>query len=429
MSSLPPQKFSNRQPGSPLELRVLQGAQAGASVVLAGDAMTMGSATTCDVILVGTGVVPFHARLEAATDNFSVVAIDGSITTSIDAPPTAPWRLGTTIYIGSVAITVDHASAAWNEITATSTVPVPTTGSGTMGSRPPVIRSVFKVVGALLALVLIYTVISAQWPRSSEEQLSSGDLASIKTLLVHRSSSSGNMLVVDTTPQIPVIRGYLPTKKQVQTLKNEMSRWQHKVKIEVLSDEILASTSRQFLIVERSPLKINVTNGRAQLSGLSPGRKALHRLADGLQKKIAGLAAVDMEFVQHAELAEWVSQWRDSQPETVHGPIRVEVAAADADADDRQTLEGALSQEQIQKIMTALTQRSQQKNLLLDMVAAIEIRPELSGDVPLVRAFSAGPVPYVFLANGQRVMIGGLVNGFNLIAIGPSGPIFKKQGT
>lgn len=428
MSSLPSKNNSVHQFGPPLEMRVLQGAQAGASVALAGDAMTIGSATTCDVILVGAGVAPFHARLEAAADYFSVVAIDGSVTASAGAAHAAPWRLGTTIYIGGVAITVDHASAAWNEITAPSMASIPATGSGTLGNRPLAVRPAYKVVGVLLALVLICALISTQWPSGAQGQLSSRDLASIKTLLAHRSSSSSNMLVVDTVPQIPVVRGYLPTKKQVRTLKNEMSRWQRSIEIEVLSDEILASSSRQFLMAESSPLKISVTDGHAQLSGLSPGQEALQRLADSLHKKINGLAAVDMAFVQHAELAEWVSQWRDSQPETVHGPIRVNVAAA-ADIDGTQTLEGALSQKQIQKIMATLTQRSQQKNLLLNMVSAIEIRPELSGDAPLVRAFSAGPVPYVFLANGQRVMIGGLVNGFNLIAIGPSGPIFKKQGT
>lgn len=428
MPSPLPQKYSDHRARPSLELRVLQGAQAGASVELTGDGMTIGSATTCDVILAGAGIAPLHARLEAGADDFSVVAIDGSVAASAGAPCAAPWPLGTTIHMNGIAITVDHAAAPWNEIAPPPLTPLPAMAAGAPGGVPLAIRPVYKVVAAVLTFILICAVINTQWQRTAKNPLSSGDMAAIKHLLAQRSnSSSGAVLAIDTTTPVPVVRGYLPTTKQLHALSRELEQWRGDLQIAVLADDALASAGRQFLIAESSALKISVAGGRAQLSGLSPGKKTVQRLAADLRKKVVGLAAVDLQSVGKDQLEEWLQLWRERQPATVHGPVQIRIAA-DVDKTGRPILDGALAPEQIQKMMTALVQRSRQKKLLLDIASTVDIRPELSNPMPSIRAFSAGAVPYVFLTDGQRIMIGGMVNGFNLVAIDRAGPVFKRQG-
>jgi hypothetical protein len=188
----------------------------------------------------------------------------------------------------------------------------------------------------------------------------------------------------------------------------------------------LLAASRHFLIQEHSPLKVTIVDGQARLSGRDVRREDVNRLAQDLKKNVSGLASVNATFVDQARLEGWLRiWWRQNVPVSDQGAQAIHVvtnAAGDLE------LRGALSLPQSERLQEALTRRSLQKEMLLAVHIAITTPTELSNKPPNVRAFSAGAVPYVFLTTGKRLMIGGAVDGFQLVAINEKGPVFEKQG-
>jgi type III secretion system YscD/HrpQ family protein len=410
-----------------LELRVLLGAQAGAALPLSGDHAVIGSGRQCDVILQGPGVALQHANLTIAADGFSLSALDGEITAATDAAAAPPWRFGTTVYLGGVGVTIDHGSAEWLSA-APPQAPAPSDRTGNTPQWHAGLSRRWRHL-ALLTAVLISLSIGAQliWAGRSEaavgHALSPADMDALKTLIARHGRDAA--LTLDATSKKTVVRGYLPTVRQVNLLRKDLYEWRRNLVIDVHADDALLAAGRHFLIRERSPLKIAVTAGQALLSGLDAQTEDVKRLAQDIKKALPGLAGVNATFVDRQRLESWLRLWRKDLAANGRdaGPVSI-----DATAEGDLALHGTLAPQQIEDLRNALTRRSLQKNMLLALRINVAASPEPSRQMPAVRAFSTGAVPYVFLANGRRVMIGGAVEGFHLVAINRAGPVFEKQG-
>lgn len=413
-----------------IELRVLLGAQAGAALPLTSESTVIGSDEQCDVILQSPGVALRHARLSVTADGFSLNALDGGIVASSGAPAAPPWRFGTTVYLGDVGITIDRSNAAW-----TAASPPQTTANtqqkiniGNISQWPAAALQRWKqwvlLAGILVTLSVGTQLILTRHSQAAvEEKLSQSNIRSIETLIARHGGDAA--LKLDTTAKKPVVRGYLPTVKQVNALRRDLSGWRQTLVVDVQAEDVLLAASRHFLIREHSALKVLMVNGKAQLSGLGTRKTDVARLAQDLKKTVTGLDGVNAAFVDRDRLDGWLRAWRKdvSASGRTPGPVHIETAA-NGDLE----LRGKLAPQSIQQLRDTLTRRSLQKNMLLALHIAIATPAESSGRPPAVRAFSAGSVPYVFLTNGRRVMIGGAVNGFHLIAINETGPVFEKQG-
>lgn len=99
-----------------IELRVLQGPQAGCRLAIApGQTYTVGSADECSVVLVGQHVQPEHAELQVLADMVRIRPIGGPIwIDGLELPREGePWELGTVFLVGRVALCVDEVDMPW----------------------------------------------------------------------------------------------------------------------------------------------------------------------------------------------------------------------------------------------------------------------------------------------------------------------------
>lgn len=99
-----------------VELRVLQGPQAGCRLLLApGQVYSLGTSDECSIVLVGPGVEPEHARLLTQADMVEVTAVDGSV--FIDGielvASSEAWEPGSVFLVGRVALCVDEVDRPW----------------------------------------------------------------------------------------------------------------------------------------------------------------------------------------------------------------------------------------------------------------------------------------------------------------------------
>lgn len=109
-----------------IELRVLQGPQAGSRLAIAaGQTYSLGSADECSVVLVGQDVLPEHAEVQVLGDMVRIRPVGGSVW--IDGSELSregePWELGSVFLIGRVALCIDEVGMPWpsEEIIAAST--------------------------------------------------------------------------------------------------------------------------------------------------------------------------------------------------------------------------------------------------------------------------------------------------------------------
>ncbi|MDB5774988.1 MAG: hypothetical protein JWP38_1121 [Herbaspirillum sp.] len=412
-----------------MELRILLGPQAGATLPLIEKNIVIGADEQCDVILQSPGIAPRHARLSLTTNRFSLDAIDGEVIAADRAQAAAPWKFGTTIYLGDVALTVDRGAARWNTAS-----PLPQNNAN--APRKMLDISLWSnkllqrwkrwalITTALLTLSVGTQAIIANHSQAAAGQaLSSVDKHSIEMLIARYGRGAG--LTLDTSHSRPVVRGYLPTVKQVNALKKSLLKWHDGVIVDVQAEDILLAASRHFLNAENSHLKVRIVNGQAQLSGFDIDKRNVKRIAGEMKKSVAGLAGVNATFVAPERLEEWLQAWRKGAPTDNReiGPLRISTTAA-GDLE----LHGTLTPQWAQQLSDTLTRRSLQKNMLLPLRIVTAAPAGSANQPPAVRAFSAGAVPYVFLTNGRRVMIGGAVDGFHLVAINQTGPIFQRYG-
>jgi type III secretion system YscD/HrpQ family protein len=414
-----------------IELRVLHGPQAGAALPLTDEEIVIGSDGQCDVILQSPTIAACHARLAVTASEFTLYALDGEIVASEGAATLPPWQLGTTIYLGDVGITIDHIGADWAAAPPRQIV----MNEGAAIEPSPrwsmVLQRHWKTATLILAM-LIGMSIAVQWTQftrvktAATHKLSSTNLEAINALIARY--SHGVPLTLDTDAATATVRGFLPNANQVSALKRDLSRWREDLNVDVQSEDTLLAASRNFLAQEHSTLKVAIVNGYARLSGFGNEKKEVMRLAQDMKKNVTGLAGVDAMFVEREQLEAWLRAWRR---ETLGGgqiqnPPPETLFVENTPAGNLE-LHGTLTSSLMTRLRDALTHRSLQKNMLLAL--RIAITSDLTSQhPPTVQAFSAGAVPYVFLSNGRRVMMGGAVDGFQLIAINQKGPVFVKQG-
>jgi type III secretion system YscD/HrpQ family protein len=420
MSSPIPESIDN------LELRVVRGPQSGAVLPLTSENIIIGSGRQCDVILQSPCVSLRHAHLSVTAGDFSLNALDGEITTSIGASVTPPWRFGTTVYLGDVGITVTPNDATWDEASPPQAAPISQKTGNSARWQKDLIRH-WKRFALLTAILVSLSVIAQFMPdlqtAAAQYNLSPQDLHSINTVIANQGRKG--QLKLSVTAGKATISGFLPSKIQINTLHRDLSKWGKNLTIDVQAEDNLLAASRHFLIQEHSPLKVTIANGQALLSGLDSQREDIDRLALDLRKNVKGLAGVSASFVDRPRLEAWLRAWHKDMPSLDEDakPLQLE-----ANSVGDLELHGSLSPSRIELLRETLTRRSLQKNMLLAVRIAITTPSESDNKPPIVRAFSAGSVPYVFLTTGKRVIIGGAVDGFQLIAINSEGPVFEKKG-
>jgi type III secretion system YscD/HrpQ family protein len=299
MSSPTPESINN------IELRVLQGPQAGAVLPLTGEDIVIGSDRQCDVILQSPAIALRHAQLSVTDNDFSAIALDGQIIASAGVPSAPPWQFGTAIYLGDVAITIDRNTAEWSAVLPPQTITDDQNKSKSTTRWQTDLIVQWKRF-ALLAAILVSLSIAAQLLKPNRHQttvqynLSPANINSINALIAN--PGRNGLLKLDVSGTKATVHGFLPSKIQINALHRDLSKWRTNLDIDVQAEDTLLAASRHFLIQEHSPLKVTIVDGQAQLSGLDTRRADVNRLAQDLKKNVSGLAGVNATFVDRERL-------------------------------------------------------------------------------------------------------------------------------
>ncbi len=114
--ALAPTETPTRPVSADIELRVLQGPQAGCRLAIAPhQSYSLGSADECSVVLVGQHVQPEHAELQVQADMVEIRPIGGSVwVDGTELPKEGElWELGSVFLVGRVALCVDEVGMPW----------------------------------------------------------------------------------------------------------------------------------------------------------------------------------------------------------------------------------------------------------------------------------------------------------------------------
>ncbi|WP_302174073.1 FHA domain-containing protein [uncultured Hydrogenophaga sp.] len=114
--ALAPTETPTRPVSADIELRVLQGPQAGCRLAIAPhQSYCLGSADECSVVLVGQHVQPEHAELQVQADMVEIRPIGGSVWVDGNELPREGelWELGSVFLVGRVALCVDEVGMPW----------------------------------------------------------------------------------------------------------------------------------------------------------------------------------------------------------------------------------------------------------------------------------------------------------------------------
>jgi type III secretion system YscD/HrpQ family protein len=101
-----------------IELRVLQGPQAGSSLVLATGEYLLGSSDDCTVILAGPRLAERHAEIILGPDSLTMRALEGSVhdATGADLGEEFELAIGEPVELGGIWIAVEEVGSAWSEV-------------------------------------------------------------------------------------------------------------------------------------------------------------------------------------------------------------------------------------------------------------------------------------------------------------------------
>jgi type III secretion system YscD/HrpQ family protein len=412
-----------------VELRILNGPQTGAALPLTEQDLILGSDRACDVVLQGARIAARHASLAITENSFTLTALDGEIAAAADAASSSPWQFGASIYLGDIGVTVERCGETWQP--ASPPRPQPSSHSSLGNATGWLARPLqhWKTFTALL-IVLAVIAAGAQIIRGAHEssaaqgKLSPSNIQAINRIIDRYSGVVP--LRLEETPKGMLVHGYLSSTNRVNALRNDLATWRPALLVRVEAEDVLLAASRHFLSRQRSALKVSIAAGHAELSGVAERPEDVKRLAQDLKKNVPGLASVKATYVDKPQLEAWLRTWRKDLPPSGRNDDD-ETVRVDATPDGVLTLNGTLSPLNLTYLQQALTQHSLRQKVLLAM--RIAITPDRSSNQPpTVRSFSQGAVPYVFLSNGKRLMIGGDFEGFQLVAVQGQGPVFERKG-
>jgi type III secretion system YscD/HrpQ family protein len=425
-----------------LELRVLHGPQAGSRLTLFVGEYTLGTDDDCEVMLAGPRLMGMHARLKIDADTASISPIDGNI---LDAHGKqilgdTPLAIGIPVEIGGVWISVDEVDAPWP--TTETLIPQPSAASSAAPAESSDVsltseaqvqdESDFNVQRARakrfliismsgLATIAILGVAGAFWlssqpmPAASELVVSASPMPSVPTLS-DRLAEAFPGRIVEVTPGnggATVVKAYATDGAMANRMQQMIRKFDGTAVTHLFSDDAMLESASGVVLKYRQEgtrAVVRVTemkNGTASLRGVVASQSVRDELMDNLKNSVPGLRSIDISV-----------QGIDELPSLLTDRLTLADLSKKLQIVSRQpefTLRGNLSEEEIQRWETVLTQFSQEFGQILPIRAMISIqqkRPPIN-----VQTVVGGAMPFVITDTGQRIGVGGEANGHTISAI------------
>lgn len=425
-----------------LELRVLHGPQVGSRLTLFVGEYTLGTDDECEVMLAGPRLMGMHARLTIDADTASISPVDGNI---LDAHGKqifgdTPLAIGMPIEIGGVWISIDEVDAPWPSTetlipqpTAAPLLDPPEPSEPSLLSEPEIqhesdfsvqrarARRFLIISMAGLASIAVLGVASALWlssqptPPESEMVASTPPIKKAPTLSDRLAEAFPGRTVQITSGNggTTIVTAYAVDGAMANRMQQMIRKFDGTAVIHVFSDDaMLASMSSVILKYRqegtRAVVKItDMSNGAATLRGVVASQVVREELMENLRNSVPGLRSIDLT-VQSA----------DELPSLLSDRITVADLSKKLQIVSRQpefTLRGNLSEDEIQRWESVLTQFNQEFGQILPIRATISLqqkRPPIN-----VQTVVGGSMPFIITDTGQRLGVGGEANGHTISAI------------
>ncbi len=459
-----------------LELRLIAGLHAGASIALVpGQSVSIGRSRTCDVVLHDA---PFdEARLEVFGETWIWLEPDGT---------RQQLRAGGGLRAGSLVLTVDRADAAWvgmNQIAvswnrsaeaapetscdadppplATESTPVapdaaheqtltplqspdlPETKRGTLASRGWVLAPAVVVAGLAWYGASVLLEPSRNDPESASGAASQevglavapsgatdNDLARVR----ERISQAGFNEVVRASlrpdGRIEVV-GVLESADEQDELIRVLSPERRWLALNLLTQSELSERLREArrMLPEGFDARA-MSGGRVALSGLNLDRAESALAQSVVEQHVPQAVAVVNALTGPGELAESLAREARSQ-----GFASVTVAWTDA----RLMVNGSIPRDRTsdwEQFLRSLQSRFGERvptRVALSLADPIPQPSVAAGlqaalpppKLPRIVAVQSGAASYLLFADGLRILPGGVINGYRLMAIGDQELIFE----
>jgi len=411
-------------PTDAIELRVLSGTRAGASLNLTREPVLVGTADTADVVLDGPDLAEHHARVVLESGNrFSVVPVNGRTLTQGGDSELTKLALGTVVYLGSIAVTVEHQSAPWSK---GSEVPpaARVTESENRLSSTRWLRWIPRpiVLVGIVVTVAIATAGLALQPNAATTVENASTVALDAARETVRRQGLGAHTRLTWKDGSVVVEGYVPTRRQLNGLLHALGTQGVRVQNKLMAINELSNAAQISAAKLSKHLRVGVApDGTATLSGLAESQEQMNEWARSIQSSSTGLTEIRKSPATEQLLDEWVTSW--NRMKYSDGKPRASLSQSRAGG---WLLDGEFSADERADLVNFLYTRANAVRVVALLRTSDNKSASAPSRAPAVRATSRGRVPYVVLQSGDRILIGGSVDGYTLKSIGETGPVFSS---
>ena len=434
-----------------LELRVLHGPQAGSRLTLTIGDYVLGTDDECEVMLAGPRLRGAHARLQFDGDLASITPLDGSVldAQSKEISGTFTLALGMPIELGGIWITVDEVDAPWpsteNLIPQPSPPPAPPPAEETpvreativTGVSQPALeqdiqriraRRVLIAAMSTLGAIAVMGIAGAGWLASRSTHIETPPVAAtddstrIETVNAQLAEAfPGRKITVSAgAGGVPVVTAYATDKAMADRMDVAIRKLLGTPVTHMYQDDLMLQSARSIAQKfqqegSRAIVQVNdVNNGVAVLHGTVVSNTTREELLEAFRAGVPGLRNTEASLRNSEELPNLLAERIASAGLSK----KLQVISQQPEY----TLRGSLSEEDMQRWETLLSEFSGEFGSLLPIRATITLlqrRPPLN-----IQTVVGGPMPFVITDTGQRISIGGEANGHTISAIRDNEVIF-----
>jgi len=424
-----------------LELRVLMGLQAGARMGVGDGRYVLGSGDEVDIVLAGPRIQDEHAALTIASGRATITPLSGVVRTADGVAITHETDLvaGQVVDCDGAWIAVAAASSTWPELSevlsrrvagaaaAVSAEPVavsrpkpePRTTSTPQEKASP--RRALPVglvpIAVAFALVVVSGALlwgsSAPAPVKQAQAAPSPDPAADATRVIESrlvSLGLAGRVSARKSGTSWTLAGIVDDESERDKLRLAFADVAPPVTMRVHTHDEVSAAVATIMARSGMPMKLELSAGRAKLTLAAPNAETAEQIAQSFREELGGVRDIETEFVTPASLIPSLQEQvnKSGLGSRVRlapaGPMSPHIAA-----------HGALGNEELERWNLVLAEFNRRHGGFIKVQGAIT---RLSPVMPFkVRAVLDGATPQVITADGQRILEGGVLHGYRLVAI------------
>ncbi|CAM3833382.1 type III secretion system inner membrane ring subunit SctD [Bordetella tumulicola] len=409
-----------------LELRVLIGLHRAARCAVH-DGATIGSDPECDIVLTDEGIAPRAGRIRLKEQGWLLDTDDATP----DGMATIPWNHGTSI--GKAWIAIAPCDAPWitpdlddaaAQVRAQHSAMHDRVGSGPRDSgvtnRPfperkrsrawPVQLGLGAVGLAILTAVALIPLSTATIApqKTSRQTQAEQSLGKISAALERLGLASSLHVTLSKAGSVSV-SGWVRDKAQYEATAIALSRiWpMPAMRISIESDAILTARS----ILQRFSVKYDPLyqgNGRLEIVGVATSARERVAALDAVRAQLSGMTVLGNNIELAQELSERLSEKLVS--------LGLSGVTLVWKAGHLEILPPAFDDAREKQLDTVVDEFNKKYWNIAQLGSA---KPETVADsVPFaIRSVIGGPQPFIVLADGSKILVGGMHKKYKLIAV------------